>query len=447
LHLTAASAASAAIVGPFFRQLEVLAATDAPMRKAAFVFFPHGTPNTSGFWPGVEGPLDSVKGVLEPLKRHKDRMLIVRGMSSGLEKGYGHQGGNTAALTSRGSNQKEGGMYVPFSTSIDWLIGNHIKQEPLILGQKANSGQRHLISFKVSDAGKEAVKPVNDPKEAFKRVYGREPVAGPCEKSGGLGVPTGGPKPTSSEDVLDVIAADLNALKSDLHSWSRSTLDDQLDAVSDLRTQIKEAEKEGSGTPQMQTSGGTSEGCYAEGTDDFFERSNFMADLIVASFQGGSRRVATFQQGSASGDSFSVPGYGGYHGEVHNLSNGKVGDLTRVTNMQTDLFRDIGYFVDRLADTKDMSGKSLLDTTVVYICTEFSTYSEDSDPHNTGGGMVVNLIGADDYFQTTGQAKAGYKGAVGGVLRHVAAYMGLDVGNGLSANDIGKFPPLDGIKK
>jgi hypothetical protein len=194
------------------------------------------------------------------------------------------------------------------------------------------------------------------------------------------------------------------------------------------------------------TGGGTSEGCYAAGTTDFFQRSNYMADLIVAAFQGGSRRVATFQQGSAAGDGFAVPGFGGYHGEVHNLSNGNLGDLTRVTNMQTELFRDIGYFVDRLAATKDMTGEPMLANTLVYICSEFSPYSMGSDPHNTGGGLVVGLVGATNSFDTTGKAIT-VKSSVGNLLAQVGVYMGLSMGNGLTADNQGKFPPLMNVMK
>jgi|GEM_PF-5731122 len=87
--------ASSGLLAPFFNQLQSIAATGQAERRVAFVFFPHGTPETSGFWPGA-GPLGSLTGVLEPLAQHKSKMLIVGGLGSGLEKGYGHQGGNTA---------------------------------------------------------------------------------------------------------------------------------------------------------------------------------------------------------------------------------------------------------------------------------------------------------------------------------------------------------------
>jgi hypothetical protein len=325
-----------------------------------------------------------------------------------------------------------------------------VKQEPLVLGQKVASGARLLISWsEPSKAG--AVTPVNDPGEAFKRVFGRAAAPGMCTSGGGLAPPAANqpPPPAGSPGVLDVVAQDIKALKAELPSFSRAILDDQLDAVNELSVKAKAAVAAAAMAPKpvaMPTGGGTSEGCYAAGTNDFFQRSNYMADLIVAAFQGGARRVATFQQGTASGDSFSVPGFGGYHGEVHNLSSGATGDLTRVTMMQTELFKDIGYFVDRLAATKDMSGQTLLDSTLVYICTEFSPYAAGSDPHNTGGNMVVNLIGAGSAFETTGKAMT-VKGSVNGMLRAAAQYMGLSLNAGFTVDDIGKSSVPPGVLK
>lgn len=447
MHLTA----GAGLLAPFFKQVQVLAATDMAQRKVAFVFFPHGTPNTSGYWNG-EGPLTELKGVMASLQAHRSKMLMVGGLSSGLEKGYGHSGGNTAALTGRGSSEQDGGFYTPKCASIDWTIAKQLQQEPLVLGQKVSSGARLLVSW--SDPSKAgAVTPVNDVAEAFKRVFGRPAAAGTCATSGGLAAPPS-VQTTSvgSPNVLDVVAADLKALKAELPSWSRATLDDQLTAVNELQVKAKAAAAAAAMAPKTPTpmamapmgGGGTSEGCYAAGTSDFFQRSNYMADLIVAAFQSGSRRVATFQQGSASGDGFSVPGFGSYHSEVHNLSNGTVGDLTRVTNMQIELFRDIGYLVDRLAGTKDMTGEPLLANTLVYICSEFSPYSMTSDPHNTGGGMVVGLVGASNVFDTSGKAITA-KGSVGNVLSQVGQYMGLSLGSGLTAENQGKFPPLTSV--
>lgn len=450
-------AGAGGLLAPFFDQLQLAIAADAPTRRVAFVFFPHGTPDTSGFWPGA-GPLNNLTGVMAPLQAHKGRMLIIGGLRSGLEQGYGHSGANTAVLTGRGSNKKDGGYYTPNAPSADWIIARALKAEPLVVGHKTSAGERLLVSW--SDTTKAgATAPINDPAEGFKRVFGRAPTAGTCTTGatgGGLVAPTGPsagpPSAAASANVLDVVAGDLTALKRALPSWSRSVLDDQLDAINELQAKAK-ATSGGTGsspTPTpMVSSGGTSEGCYATGTGDFYEHSNYMADLIVAAFQGGASRVATFQQGTASGDNFSVPGFSGYHSEVHNLSSGQVGDLSRIVMMQTELFKDIAYFVDRLAATKDVTGAPLIDNTLVYLCTEFSPYSSSSDPHNTGGGLAVALLGASNAFNTNGTAitATGSAVTVGGVLVHAAQYMGLSKGNGLSDDNFGAAPPIAGIAK
>ena len=59
---------------------------------------------------------------------------------------------------------------------------------------------------------------------------------------------------------------------------------------------------------------------------------------------------------------------------------------------------------------------------------------------------MVGLIGASDTFDTTGKAIT-VKGSVGGVLVHAAQYMGLSMGAGLTADNIGMFAPISGIRK
>ena len=115
-------------------------------------------------------------------------MLMIGGLSSGLEKGYGHSGGNTAVLTGRGSSDRDGDYYNPRAASADWIIARKLGQEPLVLGQKVSAGARLLISWsEPTKAG--ATAPINDPAEGFKRVFGRDAKAGSCTLTGGLSTP------------------------------------------------------------------------------------------------------------------------------------------------------------------------------------------------------------------------------------------------------------------
>jgi hypothetical protein len=87
-------------------------------------------------------------------------------------------------------------------------------------------------------------------------------------------------------------------------------------------------------------------------------------DLIVLAFQTDVTRVATFSLGG-EGDAFSIPEIGITESR-HQLSHhgGDAGYMEKLTNYDTFAIEQFSYFLTRLAETKDLSGKPLLGTTM-----------------------------------------------------------------------------------
>ena len=87
-------------------------------------------------------------------------------------------------------------------------------------------------------------------------------------------------------------------------------------------------------------------------------------DLMVLAFQTDVTRVATFSLGG-EGDAFSIPEIGITESR-HQLSHhgGDAGYMEKLTNYDTFAFEQFSYFLTRLAETKDLNGKPLLDTTM-----------------------------------------------------------------------------------
>lgn len=87
-------------------------------------------------------------------------------------------------------------------------------------------------------------------------------------------------------------------------------------------------------------------------------------DLMVLAFQTDATRVATFSSGM-EGQGLPIPELG-ISQTRHELShhNGDPGHMEKLT--QSDIFavEQFGYFLTRLAETKDLSGKPLLDNTM-----------------------------------------------------------------------------------
>lgn len=87
-------------------------------------------------------------------------------------------------------------------------------------------------------------------------------------------------------------------------------------------------------------------------------------DLIVLAFQTDVTRVATFSLGG-EGDAFSIPEIGITESR-HQLSHhgGDAGYIEKLTNYDTFAIEQFSYFLTRLAETKDLNGKPLLNTTM-----------------------------------------------------------------------------------
>ena len=87
-------------------------------------------------------------------------------------------------------------------------------------------------------------------------------------------------------------------------------------------------------------------------------------DLIVLAFQTDVTRVATFSLGG-EGDAFAIPEIGITESR-HQLSHhgGDEGYMEKLTNYDTFAVDQFSYFLSRLQETKDLSGKSLLNSTM-----------------------------------------------------------------------------------
>jgi len=87
-------------------------------------------------------------------------------------------------------------------------------------------------------------------------------------------------------------------------------------------------------------------------------------DLIVLAFQTDVTRVATFSLGG-EGDAFAIPEIGITESR-HQLSHhgGDPGYMEKLTNYDTFAIEQYSYFLTRLAETTDLSGKPMLGTTM-----------------------------------------------------------------------------------
>ena len=164
--------------------------------------------------------------------------------------------------------------------------------------------------------------------------------------------------------VLDDNLAEVRTLSQKMSAADKGRLDQYLTSVreAEIRTRraddwldtplpkISEADRKRTNRDIAKTQAG-----------DYFRT---VYDLMVLAFQTDVTRVATFSLGG-EGDAFAIPEIGITESR-HQLSHhgGDEGYMEKLTNYDTFAIEQFGYFLTRLSETKDLNGKSLLDSTM-----------------------------------------------------------------------------------
>ena len=119
-----------------------------------------------------------------------------------------------------------------------------------------------------------------------------------------------------------------------------------------------------------------------------------MYDLIVLAFQIDATRVATFSSG-LEGQGIPIPELGitqSRHALSHH--NGDPGHMEKLTQSDTFAVEQYAYFLSRLAQTKDLNGKPLLDTTMALFGSGMAyghSHGNANLPLVLGGGAGLGI--------------------------------------------------------
>lgn len=164
--------------------------------------------------------------------------------------------------------------------------------------------------------------------------------------------------------VLDANLAEVRQLERKMGSADKGRMDQYLTSVREAEIRTRRADS-WLDTPLPVVSDAdrkrTNRDIAATMAGDYFRT---VYDLIVLAFQTDVTRVATFSLGG-EGDAFSIPEIGITESR-HQLSHhgGDVGYMEKLTNYDTFAIEQFSYFLTRLAETKDLSGKPLLGSTM-----------------------------------------------------------------------------------
>ncbi len=353
--LLATSTASAAKLG--------VTATGAPLRTA-FLYFPNGAIQST-WWPKGDATNFELSRTLQPLASVREHIQVLGGLdhlnaTAGRDGAGDHARANGTFLT--GVRMKKSATDVRAGISIDQVMARsvgHLTRLPsleLTCDAGRNTGAcdsgyscayQHNVSWSSPTT---PMTPEANPRQVFERLFG---AGTPGERSVDL-------KRRRSEQrsILDFVVEDARDMQRRLNPQDKDKLDQYLTGVRELESRIQRAEKFGDPKdPTQSTPLGIPQ--------TYGEHVKMMFDTLLLAFQTDSTRIATILLAhDGSNRSFVEIGVPeGHHDLSHHADNGD--KIQKLSDIDLWYVKQLAHFIERLRDTKDVDGNSLLHNSMI----------------------------------------------------------------------------------
>ncbi|HEY2083698.1 MAG TPA: DUF1552 domain-containing protein [Verrucomicrobiae bacterium] len=338
-------------------------ATGAPLR-AAFLSFPNGAiPNA--WWPDGEGADFKLSSTLQPLEPHRKLIQVLGGLdhacaNPGADGAGDHARGSSVFLT--GVRLKKSPTDIHAGISIDQVMAKHIghlTRFPSLELSRDNNRKATVCDSNYSCAyvyniswssPTTPMTPESNPRLLFERLFG----------SGAHGERIANERRRQQEQssILDFVMDDARRMQKRLGGNDKDKLDQYLTDIRDIETRIQRTEHLGKRVdPEMDTPEGV--------PSDQAEYVQIMYDLLLLAFQTDSTRVATFCL-AHDGDNRSFSNIGipeGHHDLSHHKGNPEW--IAKVARIDLWYAQQFARFLQKLNDTKDVDGNSLLQNSMI----------------------------------------------------------------------------------
>ncbi len=338
-------------------------ATGAPLRTA-FVFFPNGA-IPAQWWPKSEGAEFAFSRTLEPLKSSRGLVQVLGGLNhrtavGGPDGAGDHARGNGTFLT--GVRLKKSATDIRAGISIDQVMAQrigHLTRFPSLelacdVGRKSgncDSGYSCVYQYNISwSTPTTPMTPEANPRLVFERLFG---AGSPGERKANLER-----RRHEQRSILDFVLDDARAMQRRLNPHDQAKLDQYLTSVREIETRIEKSERFGDAPdPRVETPMGV--------PTDYAEYLQLMYDLLVLAFQTDSTRVATLLLAhDGSNRSFEHIGISeGHHDLTHHRN--RADWIQKVADIDQWYVKQFARFLDKLQETKDVDGHSLLHNAMI----------------------------------------------------------------------------------
>ncbi len=338
-------------------------ASGAPLRTA-FLYFPNGAIQ-SAWWPkGNETGFD-LSRTLQPLESVRQHIQVLGGLdhvnaAAGPDGAGDHARANGTFLT--GVRMKKSATNVRAGISIDQAIAREVghltRLSSLELTCDAgrntgacDSGYSCAYQYNVSwSSPTTPMTPEANPRQVFERLFG----AGSTEER----IKELQRRRAEQRSILDFVMEDARDMQRRLNAPDKDKLDQYLTGVRELEARIQRAEKLGDPkNPAQDTPPGI--------PPTYAEHIQLMFDTLVLAFQTDSTRVATMLLAhDGSNRSFAEIGIPeGHHDLSHHRNNQEW--IQKLSDIDLWYAKQFAHFLERLRDTPDVDGKSLLENSMI----------------------------------------------------------------------------------
>lgn len=348
----------------------------APVRRLGFVFYTLGV-NEAKWRPKGEGADYQLSPALAPLAAHRDKFLVISGLSSDPDRSK--SGFHDRALTSfmTGVELTRGKIHV--GISVDQVaakaLGKETQFASLELSTEYN-GENGGVSY----ASAEQPLPFEpNPRRVFERLFG---------EGGKIDPVVSAERRTADQSSLDTVTTRIAELKARLGPNDCRKLDEYLQSIRDIERRIQVAlEKKPVALPEVSRPAGI--------PDSWPEHVKIMFDLQALALQADLTRVWTFMMArEASSMTFPHLGISMGHHEIshHNFEADKLEALAKINVNQSELF---SYFLTKLEKLKE-GNSTLLDHSLIMYGSDLSVptvHSQHDLPILVAGGAAGRIAG------------------------------------------------------
>ena len=376
----------------------------APVRMAA-LYFPNGVWKKDWF-PTKDGRDYEVTPSLEPLMKHREKLLVFSGLNKKhSEGGDGHYAKTANFLTGLPVRKTTGKDLSVGGISIDQLaaqqIGKHtplpsleLGIDPVISGIDTNVGYTRLYgSYIAWQSPSVPVAREIDPKAAYERLFGVIQAT--------KGARAAAPQGAAAEErqaLLDLVLEDAKSLRGKLGRDDQFKLDEYLDSVREVERRIAFFSKPDSREwrPAEQFDGHAM-AAPVGAPGDHQQHVRLMMDLMVIAFWTDSTRISTFMfANDVSGKNFAqlIPGTDGAHHEFshHQHKAEKYGPYQKINRWHNE---QLAYMLDKMAGIKE-GESTLLDNSMIL----FGSSMSDGNGHEPNNLPIVLAGTAGGTIQT-----------------------------------------------